>query len=118
MRGARNYALGSAAHLFEFGHEIGFCVQPTGGVHNYVLRVAGAGCLQRVIQNSSGISTWFGSDHLSSRALSPDFELINGSGAKRISRAQQHGFAVGTEHLRQLAYGGRLSSPIYADDQD
>ena len=84
MRSAGNNALRGALHLFQFGHQVGFGVQPSGSVHDHAVGVAGFGCIQSVEQHRCRIASGFGLDDLHAGARAPYFKLLNCGGAKCV----------------------------------
>jgi hypothetical protein len=44
-------ALRGALHLFQFGHQAGLGVEPACSIDDHTVRVAGLGCVERVIKH-------------------------------------------------------------------
>ncbi len=74
--------------------------------------------LQGIKKHGRGIAASFGLDDFGSRALAPNFELLDGGGAERIRGAQQHRLALRAKHLRQFADGGGFASAVHAHHHD
>ena len=51
-------------------------------------------------------------------AARPNFELLDGSGAKGIRRAEDDAGALFLEAIGQLADGGGFSGAVYADNEE
>ena len=74
--------------------------------------------LERVVEDGGGIASLTGLDELDAAALTPDFKLLDGGGAKGVSGAEQNGFALSAEEGCELAAGGGLSGSVDADHED
>src|ERR1700676_3636230 len=92
-------------------------MEAASGVDDYIIGVARGRRLQRIEKHSRGVTTRFGADNFSARAISPHLELLDGGRAKSVRCAQQDSFSVGTQYLCQLSDGCGLASAIYADHQ-
>src|SRR5438046_9305122 len=64
------------------------------------------------------MSSRFRADHLRPRALTPDFQLLDGSRAKRICGTQQGSFSLRSKNLSQLANRCRLAGSVYTYNQN
>jgi len=84
MRRAGNYLCGSALHLFEFEHQVGFCVQAACGIHNHRVRATGFRRGHRVEYDRCRIGAGFLLDDFDAVALGPDLELLDCGGTKRV----------------------------------
>ena len=93
-------------------------MQASGCIHNNVIGFARTCGLQSVVEHGSRIASGLGANHLSPRAVAPDFQLFDGSGAKRVRRAQQNRFAPRAEYLGQFADGRGLARTIHAHHQN
>ena len=116
--GSRHDPLRRPAHLFKFRHQIGLGVQTASRVDDHVVSLARRGSLQGIKQHCRGISSSLGLDHFRAGALSPNFELLDGGGAKGIGGAHQNVLALRAKHLCQLADSRGLAGPVYSHDED
>ena len=57
-------------------------------------------------------------DDLGAQPAGPDRELLDGRGAERVGGAQDHFFAVGDKHLRQLGDARGLAATVHAGHHD
>src|ERR1700676_222761 len=92
-------------------------METPGSVDDHIISVARSCRLQRIEKHSRGVTTRFGADNFSARAISPHLELLDSGRAKSVRCTQQDSFSVGTQYLCQLSDGCGLASAIYADHQ-
>ncbi len=118
VRRAGNYFRGRAAHFFEFGHEIRFRVQTSGGVHDDGVGVARARGGKRVENDGRGIGARLLVNQFGVRALGPDGELLGGGGAKSVARGEDHFLSLLVQAIRQFADGGGFAGAVDADDEE
>ena len=76
------------------------------------------GGLHRVEEHRRRIAARLVLDDFGAGAVAPDLQLLDGGGAKRVGRRQQHGLALRAQGVRQLADGGGLADAVDADHQD
>ena len=118
MRSVGAEALRRAPHLRQLVHQAALRVQAAGGVDDDVVGVARFGRLQRVEEHGRGIAARLVLDDFGSGAIAPDFQLLDGGGAKGIGSGQQNGLALRPQQMRQLADRGGLAGAVHADDQN
>ena len=114
MRRARNHARGRAAHFFQFRHQIGLGLQAAGGIDDDVIDIARARRMQGIEQHRARIGAGFLPDDFGRGTFSPDLELLDRRGAKRIGGAQEHAAAFSLIAADQLTDAGGLPRPIDA----
>ncbi len=95
-----------------------FVLQAAGRIDDHVIGLGGFRGLKRVEHHGARVGAGLLADHARLGALAPDFELLDGGGAKRIGRAKQHGMAFGLEMRCEFADGSGLPRPVDADDHD
>jgi hypothetical protein len=113
---AFDFAPRDAFHLFEFGHQIRFVVEASGGVNDEHIGVARFGGLERVEEDCRRVGALFLLDKRDARSFSPDSELVGGGGAEGVGGADQNVVAFGLDALREFADGCRLAHSVDADD--
>src|SRR5256885_15492453 len=95
--------MSGAAHLFEFSHQIGLGMKTSRRINDYVVAVARSSSLQSIVEHSGGIASGLGANYLSARALSPDFELLDGGSTKKVRRRQPNRFVIPAGNPRHFA---------------
>ncbi len=73
---------------------------------------------ERVEREARGVGARLARHHAGAGALAPDFELIDGRGAKGVAGHQHHALAFGAEFGGELADGGGLAGAVDAGDQN
>ena len=104
--------------LLQLAHEVGRRVQAAGRVDEDQIRPDGLGALDRVVAHARRIGAALARDHLDVGAARPDLELLDGGGAERVGRAQDHRAARVGRLLGDLADRGGLAGAVDADEQD
>ena len=89
MRRAGQFLVHDAMQLLQFLHEIVLGVEAAGGVDEQVIGFAGLRGGDSVVRDGGGIGAVSAGDHRHVQALAPEFELLDGRGAKRVARGQQ-----------------------------
>ena len=69
-------------------------VQPTGGVGEHEVDVAGRRPLDAVEDHRAGVAALVAADELGSAALGPRVQLLGGGGAERVAGGHQHAAAL------------------------
>ena len=77
-----------------------------------------AGFLHCIEGKAGGIRARLRCDHRRPGPLAPDLQLLDGRRAERIARRHDDRLALVAVQLTKLADGGRLASPITADQPD
>ena len=77
-------------NLRQFGHKVGFVVQPSGGVDEQQVVAVALRSGEGVKGEACGIGSQLFGHHLAAAAFAPDIELFDGGGAKGVTGGQQH----------------------------
>ena len=118
VRRAGNDFGGGALHFFELGHQIGFGVQASGGIDDDDVGGARLGSGHRVVNDRGGIGAGFLFDDFDAVALRPDFQLLDGGGAKGVRGAEHHAAAFLAKAVGELADAGGLARAVDADNEN
>ena len=105
-------------HLLELLHQVALVLQAASGIGDQHVSPAGAGSLDGVINDGSGVGTGVLGNHRNVVALTPHLQLLDGGSTEGIASGQHHALALGLELLGQLADGGGLADAVHADHQD
>ncbi len=106
-----------AHHLLQLAHEVVGGVQAPGGVDEHQVGPGGLGALDGVVADAGRIAAALAGDHLDPGAAGPHLQLLDGRGAERVGRAQQHMAARVGRLLGYLAHGGGLAGAVDAHEQ-
>ena len=117
VRRTGNYFGGGALHFVQLGHEIGFGVQATGGVHDNDIGVTSTRGGERVENHGGGIGARFLFDHFYAGTTRPDFELLDGGRAKGVGGAEDYCCPFFFQAIREFADGGGFAGAIHSDDK-
>src|SRR5205085_11013156 len=107
-----------AAHLRQLLHQVRLGVQAAGRVDHDHVPPALLRRGDRVIGDGGGVAAALAADELGAGAPGPDLELLLGSRAERVRRADDDRAVMLAQPRCELADRGRLSRPIDADDED
>ena len=118
MRRAGNHFGRGALHFFKLSHQVGFRVQASGGVHNDDVCRARLGGGYRIVNDRGRIGAGFLFDDLDAVALRPDFQLLDGGGAKRVRSAEHNAAAFLAQPVREFSYAGGLARAVHADNKN
>src|SRR5690348_8223615 len=108
----------SALHFFEFGHQIGFRVQATSGVHDDDIGRARLGGGHGIVNHGSGVGAGLLLDDFHAIALGPDFELLDGRGAESVCGTKDYAAMLLPQPVCQFADAGRFAGAIDPHDED
>ena len=86
-RGSINLG-GHSFNLLKLLHQVKLGMQSAGGINNYLLNLAVAGCLQSIKDHCPRVGTRLMSHHLHPGRFSQALELVNRRCSKGISRRQ------------------------------
>src|SRR5215470_5788403 len=118
MWSAGNHFGGGALHFFEFGHEVRLGVQSACSIHDDDFGRARFGSGYRIVNNGGWVGAGFLLDDFNSVALRPDFELLDGGGAKSVRGTKHYATILPAKPVCQLANASGLACAIYADNED
>src|SRR4051812_44350599 len=93
-------------------------MEASGGIHYHVVhspRLCGLQCIE---ENRSRITAGLGLDNFSPGAFSPNLELLNGCGSKRVSCAQQHSLPFTAKDTGKFPDRRSLPCSIYSDNEN
>jgi len=99
-------------------NQLGLVLQPAGGVDQQHVDVLLFRSRQRVEGKARRIRTLRSRNDRRLRALAPDLQLLDGGGAKSVTRRQHQCATFGGQFCRKLADGGGLAGAIDADHQN
>src|SRR5438132_10255815 len=118
MRRAGNHFCGSALHLFQLGHEVGFGVEASRGIHDDDVRRSRFGGGDGVVNHRGGVGAGFLLDDLDAVALRPNFQLLDGRGTNRVGSAEPHAASFLPQAVGELSDAGSLAYPVDADNEN
>ncbi len=119
MRRIRDATPDDTADLFEFAHQVGLGVQPSGCIDDQDFNILPQCGFDRVIHDCARIGALAACDDRHPDALRPCLKLFGGGGSKGIAGGQQNALAeLVLQSMRQLGNHGRLPNSVDADDQD
>ena len=109
---------GRAFHFVQLGHQIGFRVQASGGVHDDHVGGMSARGRDRVKDDGGGIGARFLFYDFHAGTVRPDFQLLDGCRAESVSGAEDYARAFFFQAIGELADGCCLAGAVHADDED
>src|SRR5690606_10085214 len=92
VRSPGNYLSDHTVNLFEFTHQVCLRVQSAGSIDDDDVRLTGQAGGTRIVRHGGRVASGRAFDDLDANAIGPLVELLNGSGAKGVTCAQQHFF--------------------------
>ena len=104
--------------FLQFAHQMRLRVQPAGGIDDKDVETARLGPVAGVVGHAGRVAALLILDDLATDALTPDAQLLDGGGTKRIAGSHHHLFAVGLEAVGQLGNRRRLARAIDASHHD
>ena len=114
----RRLLLHDALDLAQLVHQAGLGVQPAGGVDHDHVDAALDAPVDRVECDGGGIGLFLAAHDLGTDPLTPRLQLVGGSRAERVRRAEHDTTPVGDQDACQLAGRGGLAGAVDADDED
>ena len=107
-----------AADLGQFVHQVGFVLQPPGGVDDQHVLAGRGRLLDAVEHDPGGIAAFLAGDDRRADAVAPDLQLLDRGGAEGVAGGEQHAIILLLQPMAELADGGRLARAVDADHQD
>ena len=104
--------------LFQFLHQFRLVLQPPGGVNDEHIAAGLSGLLKGIPGKAGGISAELGGNNRGIGPLTPDFQLLDGGGAKCITGGKHDTQTTCGQFCGQFANGGCLAGAIDPDHQD
>ena len=118
VRRAGNNFGGGAFLFVQLGHQIGFRVQASGGVHDDHISGMGARGRNRVEDNGGWIGAGFLFYDFHAGTVGPNFELLDGCGAESVGGAEDYARTFFFQAIGELADGCCLAGAVHAYDED
>ena len=118
VRRAVNLAGGYPPDLLELLHQVRPRVQPSCSIDEDDVTAARPAGSEGVEDDGGGIRALAGTDHVHTRAIGPDLELVDGRGAESVGRADDRRLPLALQLIRELANRRRLAGAVDADDED
>ena len=110
--GRADLALDHAPHLLQLFHQVGFGLQPAGGIDEHHVGAARFRRAHAVEHDRRRIGAFGAAHDLAAAALGPNRELLGRRGAKRVGRDEQHAFAFARKRVASLPIVVVLPLPL------
>ena len=95
VRRAGNLLAHDAMQLLQFLHQVVFGVQAARRIDEQIIRLARLRGGDGVMRDGRGVGAVRAGDHCHFEPLAPEFDLLDGGGAKGVAGRQQSGLSAG-----------------------
>jgi len=92
-------------------------LQPAGRIHDYVIRLVGTSCLQRIEDHGTRVAAPALPYHAAAATPAPDLQLLDRRGTKGVGGAQHDRALLVLETVGELPDRRRLSRPVHSHHQ-